>query len=83
MEVSLNGAVQGKPPDLDILVRDTGIGIPSALQTEVFDAFSQADASGDAALGGTGLGLAIARGLAQLMGGASACPARSIGAALC
>ncbi|HWS04500.1 MAG TPA: ATP-binding protein, partial [Burkholderiaceae bacterium] len=69
VEVSLNGAVQANRLTLDILVRDTGIGIPSEQQSEVFDAFSQADASVTRRFGGTGLGLAIARGMAQLMGG--------------
>ena len=69
VEVSLNGAVQANRLTLDILVRDTGIGIPSEQQAEVFDAFSQADASVTRRFGGTGLGLAIARGMAQLMGG--------------
>ena len=69
VEVSLNGPAQGNRLTLDIGVRDTGIGIPSTQQAEVFGAFSQADASVTRRFGGTGLGLAIARGLAQLMGG--------------
>jgi two-component system sensor histidine kinase/response regulator len=69
VEVSLNGLVQGKRLTLDILVRDTGIGIPAQQQADVFDAFSQADASVTRRFGGTGLGLAIARGMAELMGG--------------
>ena len=69
VEVSLNGAVQGLNLTLDIQVRDTGIGIALEQQAEVFDAFSQADATVTRRFGGTGLGLAIARGLAHLMGG--------------
>ena len=69
VEVCLNGAVQGLSLTLDIQVRDTGIGIALEQQAEVFDAFSQADATVTRRFGGTGLGLAIARGLAHLMGG--------------
>ena len=69
VEVFLNGAVQGLNLTLDIQVRDTGIGIALEQQAEVFDAFSQADATVTRRFGGTGLGLAIARGLAHLMGG--------------
>ena len=63
VHVMRNGA------DLQIEVRDTGIGIAQAQQATIFDKFSQADDSPSRAHGGAGMGLAIARQLATLMGG--------------
>ncbi len=51
-------------------VRDTGIGIPYALQERVFDSFTQADSTITRRYGGTGLGLTICKEIVRLMKGA-------------
>lgn len=54
---------------LEVLVSDSGIGIPKDRQHMLFEAFSQVDASTTRKYGGTGLGLAICKRLVDAMGG--------------
>jgi signal transduction histidine kinase len=54
---------------ITLSVSDTGIGMSPGHVADLFEEFSQADATTTRRFGGTGLGLAISRRLCRLMGG--------------
>lgn len=61
--------IEGDLCELDIWVRDTGIGIPDDKLEAIFESFTQAYTDTTRLFGGTGLGLAITRNLAILQHG--------------
>ena len=66
---SVEVSVQREGERLAIAVEDSGIGIDPARLEQIFDPFTQEEASTTRRFGGTGLGLSISRQLAELLGG--------------
>ncbi|WP_436893251.1 two-component sensor histidine kinase BarA [Siccibacter turicensis] len=62
-------SISNNKVQLEVQIRDTGIGIPERDQSRLFQAFRQADASISRRHGGTGLGLVITQKLVNEMGG--------------
>src|SRR3569832_2366158 len=66
-EISL--ALARENGNAEIVVRDTGMGIPETDQSRVFDRFFRVDKARARALGGAGLGLSIAQWIVEVHGG--------------
>ena len=66
-EISL--ALARQNGNAEIVVRDTGIGIPESAQPRVFDRFYRVDKARARAMGGAGLGLSIAQWIVEVHGG--------------
>ncbi|MDP3358541.1 MAG: PAS domain S-box protein [Lutibacter sp.] len=58
-----------EPANVEIFVKDSGIGIKPEKQKLIFDRFSQAEKELSKKVGGLGLGLSIAKENAELLGG--------------
>jgi PAS domain S-box-containing protein len=69
ISVSVRARKLDQGHEIEFAVRDTGIGIKTDMQDQIFNEFTQADASMTREYGGTGLGLTISKKLCELMGG--------------
>ncbi|KJF26895.1 hypothetical protein TZ02_10155, partial [Clostridium aceticum] len=70
-EVSVKAEVQGD--FIQVVVEDTGIGIPADKIEKIFESFEQVDTSTSRQHSGTGLGLSITKKLVDLHGGNIRC----------
>jgi CheY-like chemotaxis protein len=55
--------------EVEVRIKDNGIGIPFDMQSRVFDIFTQVDRSLEKSQGGLGIGLSIAKRLVEMHGG--------------
>jgi PAS domain S-box-containing protein len=67
------------PGEVEIAVRDTGVGIGADMLQRVFEAFAQVESSAPRARGGLGIGLTLVRTLVGLLGGSVEARSEGIG----
>lgn len=65
--------------EVELSVHDTGIGMPPALLSRIFNVFVQGERTPDRPEGGLGIGLALVRQLAALHGGAVTAESKGAG----
>src|SRR5512146_2535140 len=66
-QISLTAVV--REDDVEIRIRDNGIGISPEMMPHVFELFTQLDRTGGRTQGGLGIGLALVQRLVQMHGG--------------
>ncbi|PWB33184.1 hybrid sensor histidine kinase/response regulator [Pseudomonas sp. SDI] len=69
IELTLQAGPSAEVVQLELSVRDSGIGIDAQSQQRLFQPFVQLDPDSQLARNGTGLGLVISRNLCEMMGG--------------
>jgi signal transduction histidine kinase len=61
--------VRRQADTVEIVVADTGVGIPADEQSRLFERFFRSSNAQQMAIAGTGLGLVIVKGIVELHGG--------------
>jgi signal transduction histidine kinase/CheY-like chemotaxis protein len=67
---SISLRVTAQAAQVEVVVRDSGVGIEPDMLPYIFDLFTQAERTPDRSQGGLGIGLALVKSLAALHGGA-------------
>ena len=65
----ISASLQSGEPHVIVRVRDSGIGIPAEMLSEIFEMFTQVARSVERSYGGLGLGLTLVKRLVELHGG--------------
>jgi signal transduction histidine kinase/CheY-like chemotaxis protein len=68
-----------RPDEVELSVRDDGVGIAPEMLPRVFDLFAQAEGTLDRAKGGMGIGLTLVQNLVHLHGGKVSAESEGIG----
>ncbi len=69
IRIALNKILKKNQEHIQLVITDTGIGIPKEKLNHIFDRFYQVDASMKNTQSGTGIGLALVKELIDLQGG--------------
>ena len=71
--------VRDAGPDLEVMVRDDGVGIAPELVPRVFELFVQSERTPDRSQGGLGIGLSVVKRLVEMHGGAVGVASEGVG----
>jgi signal transduction histidine kinase len=69
VSLSVNIKDEGQNASMDVIIEDTGIGIPADRRNVIYEKFSQVDEKESIVRGGTGLGLYLTKSLVEKLGG--------------